>query len=324
MSETQQAIERLLSLLSSEKMDVETLPLRLEQQIISARDEQYLALILGLLNKLFGTAAVLNKKTRANVQLNNTTCALFDSYESTLSADALAEKFQPLFDATLQGMTAAEKEQLLTRVDAISQVLADSVAVSRLALVWSYVNAVTPFKLAECQPMPDQTKKQVLALLIDYRRHLDHEINQAWPHQYHIRTHRGRISVPARVTNRTGEIFFLNAKRVTVREKCLPKNLLLLKQKRQAINKAIILLRDKRLPLTRFRYHFNLKIRPIIIRQRTGTDNKFLQDMMRLIMKPLRAISSFFQPKGTQLASGIQSLLAPLNTTTTRSLSHVN
>ena len=137
MSETQQAIERLLYLLTSKKMDAETLALRLEQQTVSARDEQYSGLILGLLNKLFGTAAVLSKKTRANIRLNNTTCALFDSYESILSADTLAQKSQPLFDATLQGMSPEENEQLLTRVDAISQVLADSMAVSLLALVWN-------------------------------------------------------------------------------------------------------------------------------------------------------------------------------------------
>ncbi|NNM59274.1 MAG: hypothetical protein HKM04_05615 [Legionellales bacterium] len=238
----------------------------------------------------------------------NVVSTLINDYEHNASADALAEKLQPYFDDLLQDMTDAQKSALLQRLESISDVLDDSQTVAALALIWQCIHAVKVTghisKLAslrihgsweqQLKSSPKtMEKKQAHTLLIDYRKHLYHEIRLCWPVHYKIST------------NPSGQIFVLTRQGLPVHEKKMAKSALVLKKKCEAINHSLILLQDKNVAFTPFKHYFNRHVRPVINQERSTTDNLFLQAFQRVLTQVVGFFIPAFKVKGLQISNSI-------------------
>lgn len=311
--EAEKNLVRFMQLIGTKKINVMDFQARLEKQQISSRDRHYLGLIIGLLNKLFGEQTVLSRKIITQMTINQSPHVLFESYESNLSADALAAHFQPTIDALMLYSSLDEKNRLLTHIEAISSVLEDSKSVARLALLWQCIHAVDTHKTHRILPLPTKhrawqlpvtaskmlgQKKLALPLLIDYRKHLYRELRKAWPLHYYIST------------NLSGQVFILTRQGVSISEKNMTKNALLLKQKCQSINTALIMLQDKKTTLTIFKHHFNQRIRPVINQYRTQTDYAFLADMQKLLTRFVGFFLPVLKVKGERVSENVAHIQA--------------
>jgi hypothetical protein len=89
----------------------------------------------------------------------------------------------------------------------------------------------------------------------------------------------------------------------------MTKNTILLKQKCQSINAAIVMLQDEKMTLMVFKHHFNQRVTPVINQCRHQADNIFLAEMQKLLTNFFGFFLPVLKVNGEKLSENIASLV---------------
>lgn len=181
--------------------------------------------------------------------------------------------------------SVAIKEKLLKKIDVIAEIIDDSYTAANLTFIWQCIQSSEEPKRAKAR-----------TILTEYQKHLLREIGAAYPYKNGIKI-------------KDGILFIMTQRQNVVENSNMPKNLNLLVDKYNIISETLSLLNNPKCSMAELGEYMDKKTRPIIEKERTHTDNAFLNAVLKLFTNPLGFFSKSAATYGRKVADRIERMV---------------